>query len=92
MSEKAPNATQHERLMIVICRYRHLETIVEEVNDWCEEEGGQILLYGMSERARDGFLLTRWSGPIPVPLREKFVKLDRDIFDVVIYEERPLQE
>ena|SRR5579859_3345420 len=90
--EKAPQSQPRERLMLIICRYRHLDAIVEEVGDWCKEDGGKILLYGLSEKARDGFLLTCWTGPLPTLLREKFVTHDRDIFDVITYEENLPQD
>src|SRR5437016_6124250 len=73
MSEQSKSNGAPERLMLIICQYRHLDAIVEEVNDWCQQDGGKILLSGKSERAKDGFLLTRWSGPIPALLREKFI-------------------
>jgi hypothetical protein len=71
-------------MMLVVCRKRALETIVEE---WSErrQTGVQVRLYGLTEKAQDGFLLVEWSAPVP-ELLMNMLKRDEDILDVLTFD------
>ncbi len=71
-------------MVLLLCQKRQLHAIVDELADW-QEEGAQILLHGVSNKAHDGFVLLQWDRPIP----ERFItKLERDtdILDYLPYD------
>lgn len=72
------------KMMLVTCSKRELQTIVEEYGDW-DDEGLTVQLYGLTEKAENGFIFMEWSKPIP----EQFyttLKEDGDIIDYVVYD------
>jgi hypothetical protein len=71
-------------MMLVVCRKRELDTLVDEYGDW-QPEGVQVKLYGITTKAHDGFILLEWSKPIP----ERFLSAlgkDEDILDSLTYD------
>ena len=78
VAEKLPEG----RLILVLCRNRYLTTIKQEFEDW-QSEGLQILAYGATHKAHDGFFLITWRGK---PVHRRFLnklRTDEDIFDYV---------
>jgi hypothetical protein len=71
-------------MMLVLCRKRELDTIVDEFGDW-QGEGVQVKLYGITAKAHDGFILLEWSKPIPERFSTKLEK-DGDILDSLTYD------
>jgi hypothetical protein len=71
-------------MMLVVCAKRGLDTIVDEFGDW-QPEGVQVKLYGVTEKAHDGFLLLEWSKPIPERFSSQLEK-DGDILDFLTYD------
>jgi hypothetical protein len=71
-------------MMLVVCRKRELNAIVDEFGDW-QGEGVQVKLYGLTAKAHDGFILLEWSKPIPERFDAK-LKSDEDITDVLTFD------
>ncbi len=71
-------------MMLVTCNKRELEKIVDEFADW-KDEGLAVKLYGVTAKARDGFVLLEWSKPIPARFAAK-LKQDTDMLDYLIYD------
>jgi hypothetical protein len=71
-------------MMLVVCRKRELNAIVDEFGDW-QGEGVQVKLYGLTAKAQDGFLLLEWSMPIPERFDAK-LKEDEDIIDSLTFD------
>jgi hypothetical protein len=71
-------------MMLIVCVKRELDTIVDEFGDW-QGEGVQVKLYGITEKAHDGFLLLEWSKPIPERFAAK-LKEDEDIIDSLTFD------
>jgi hypothetical protein len=70
------------RLMLVICRYRELDAIRREFEDW-QPEGFRLIDHGQMHKSFDGYLLFEWrEKPIPRPFLNK-LRNDPDIFDYV---------
>lgn len=72
-------------MMLIICRKRELNALVDEFEDWRETGGMQVKLYGITEKAQDGFILLEWSTPIPDYFRSKLTR-DEDILDVFTFD------
>lgn len=70
--------------LLILCQKRQLQAIVDELADW-QEEGVQILLHGVSNKAHDGFVLLRWDRPIPQQFITKLER-DSDILDYLPYD------
>ena len=79
-------------LMIVLCASRYVKHIFDELTDWFEAEGGaEILLYGTTMKAQQGFLLVNWTAPVP----DRFLKklhTDSDMTDFVVCHTPPAQQ
>ncbi len=75
-------------LMLVHCRKRELKALVEELDDLAQDTGFHILLYGITAKANNGFILLAWSEPIPERFYQK-LKRDEGITDYLIYEAPP---
>ncbi len=71
-------------MMLVVCVKRELKAIVEEFEDW-QGDGIQVKLYGITEKAQDGFVLLEWNKPIPDSFSSK-LKRDEDILDVLTFD------
>jgi hypothetical protein len=71
-------------IMLVVCAKRELDAIVDEFGDW-QSAGVQIKLYGITEKASEGFVLLEWSQPIPEHFFNK-LKNDEDILDVLTFD------
>jgi hypothetical protein len=71
-------------MMLIVCVKRELDTIVEEFEDW-RSAGVQVKLYGITEKASEGFVLLEWSQPIPEYFFHK-LKNDEDILDVLTFD------
>jgi hypothetical protein len=71
-------------MMLVVCRKRELNAIVEEFGDW-QSAGVQVKLYGITEKASEGFVLLEWSQPIPEYFFNK-LKNDVDVLDVLTFD------
>ncbi len=72
-------------MMLVVCRKRELDAIVEEFEDWRETGGMQVKLYGITEKASEGFILLEWRTPIPDSFTSKLIR-DEDILDVLTFD------
>src|SRR5579883_1906207 len=58
-------------MMLVHCRKRELKALVEELDDLSQVGTGfHLLLYGITAKANDGFLLLAWDKPVP----ENFIR------------------
>ena len=66
--------------LTILCEKRELDALVDTFGDW-KEEGAEILLYGATEKANDGFILMRWSRPIPQGFIQRQLKEDESILD-----------
>ncbi|HYU71571.1 MAG TPA: hypothetical protein VEL31_02730 [Ktedonobacteraceae bacterium] len=71
-------------MMLIVCVKRELDSLVEEFEDW-RDDGMQAKLYGITEKAQDGFILLEWSTPIPDHFTSK-LKRDEDILDVLTFD------
>jgi len=75
---------QHIPLLLVLCEKRHLETIVQEFEDWKQEGRAlAIVCYGITQKANDGFLLLEVQPPLPEGVYTNLV-LDEGIVDYVL--------
>ena len=75
---------QHMPLLLVLCGKRHLETIVQEFEDWKQEGRAlTIVCYGITQKANDGFLLLEVPQPLPEGVYTNLV-LDEEIVDYVL--------
>ena len=71
-------------LLLVLCGKRHLETIVQEFEDWKQEgQALTVVLYGITQKANDGFLLLEVAQPLPEGVYTNLV-LDEEIVDYVL--------
>ena len=66
--------------LTILCDARELEALVDTFGDW-REEGGNILLYGATEKTKDGFIVMQWSKPIPEGFKQQQLKEDDAILD-----------
>lgn len=71
--------------LLVLCDKRQVHTIVEEFEDWKQKPGVDlsILLYGITHKANDGFVLLELNQPLPEGVYTNLV-LDEDIVDYVL--------
>ncbi len=69
-------------MMLVLCIKRQLESIVEEIQDW-KAEGVKIFLYGITNKAHEGFLILEWGKPVPERFSKK-LREDPDIVDFLV--------
>ena len=72
----------HDKMMHVLCRPRWLSALVDELDDWFEQEYERtfIVSRGITDKDKIGFFLIHWTIPIP----ESFLKRlreDQDIYD-----------
>lgn len=72
-------------VLLILCDKRHTHTIVEEFEDWKQKPGIDlsILLYGITQKAQDGFVLLELNQPLPEGVYTNLV-LDEDIVDYVL--------
>jgi hypothetical protein len=72
--------------LLVLCDKRQVQTIVEEFEDWNKEEGLEVkvVLYGITQKAHDGFVLLELKKPLPEGVYINLVT-DDDILDYVQY-------
>jgi hypothetical protein len=72
-------------LLIVLCDKRQIQTIVEEFEDWKQKPGIElsVLLYGITQKTNDGFLLLELKKPLPEGVYTNLV-VDTDIVDYVL--------
>ncbi len=77
-------------MLLVLCDKRHVETIMQEFEDWNESEGLEIkvVLHGITQKAHDGFVLLELKTPLPEGVYTNLV-LDDDIFDYIQYTPLP---
>jgi hypothetical protein len=66
--------------LTVLCDRRELSALVDTFSDW-KEEGAEILLYGATEKVNDGFILMRWSKPIPESFIQRQLQEDESVLD-----------
>jgi hypothetical protein len=59
-----------------------LESLVDELQDW-KAEGANIFLYGITDKANEGFIILEWGKPIP-ELFSKKLREDSDIVDFIL--------
>src|SRR5579883_162217 len=73
-------------MMLVHCRKRELKALVEELDDLSQVGTGfHLLLYGITAKANDGFLLLAWDKPVPESFYQK-LRRDEGITDYLVYE------
>jgi hypothetical protein len=72
-------------LLMILCDKRQVQTIVEEFEDWKLKPGIElsILLYGITQKANDGFILLELEKPLPEGVYTNLV-VDDDIVDYVL--------
>ena len=70
-------------IMLILCEKRQREALLDELNDW-QEEGAQIFLSGITNKASVGFIFLEWGKPIPDTFRLK-MREDRDIIDYLVF-------
>lgn len=66
-------------MMLVLCKRRPLNALVDELEDW-HIEGVKVTLYGVTEKANEGFILLRWDNPITDHFVQK-MRIDDDVTD-----------
>jgi hypothetical protein len=73
-------------LLMVLCNKRHVQSLVEEFTDWKAKAGIEleILLYGITHKNHDGFLLLELKQPLPEGVYTNLV-IDTDIVDYIKY-------
>ncbi len=71
-------------MMLVLCAKRALDALVEEFEDW-QDNDVQVRLYGITEKAQDGFLLLIWKEPVPESFLSR-LKHDNEVLDVLAFE------
>jgi len=72
-------------VLLVLCERRELNALLDTFGDW-KVEGAQILLHGVTNKAKDGFVLMHWSKPIPEGFKQKQLQGDKGILDFLVYE------
>jgi hypothetical protein len=72
-------------LLLVLCDKRQVQTIVEEFEDWKQKPGIElsVLLYGITQKTNDGFVLLELNKPLPEGVYMNLVT-DDDIVDYVL--------
>ncbi|GAC1357888.1 MAG: hypothetical protein NVSMB44_04450 [Ktedonobacteraceae bacterium] len=73
------------QVLLIICQRREIAKLVDFLSDW-KTAGGNILLYGYTNKATDGFILMQWDQPIPTGFQENQLKQDPGIIDYLIYD------
>jgi hypothetical protein len=71
-------------MMLVICAKRALNALVEECEDW-QGKDVQVRLYGITQKAQDGFLLLIWKEPVPESFLSRLTH-DDTVLDVLSFE------
>lgn len=73
-------------MLLIVCDKRHVETIMQEFEDWNLNEGVEInvVLHGITQKAHDGFVLLELKTPLPEGVYTNLV-LDDDIYDYIQY-------
>jgi hypothetical protein len=71
---------------MVFCDKRHVQALVEEFADLKGKEGIEleVLLYGITQKTHDGFLLLELKQPLPEGVYTNLV-IDDNIVDYVKY-------
>jgi hypothetical protein len=74
-----------ENLLMVLCDKRQVQTIVEEFEDWKQKPGIElsVLLYGITQKTNDGFILLELKKPLPEGVYMNLVT-DDEIVDYVL--------
>ena len=72
-------------LLLVLCERRELDALVDTFGDW-KEEGAHVLLHGVTNKAKDGFLLMHWAKPLPEGFKQRQLQEDDGILDFLIYD------
>jgi hypothetical protein len=70
-------------LVFILCVKRQLESLVDEMQDW-KEEGANVFLYGVTDKANEGFIILEWGKPVPERFSKK-LREDPDIVDFVVF-------
>ena len=72
---------QRTTLLLVLCGKRQVETFVQEFEDW-KQEGREltVLLYGVTQKTKDGFLLLELPQPLPQRVYTNLIE-DVDVID-----------
>ncbi len=73
-------------LVFITCQRKALMPLVDVMSDW-KMEGAEIVLYGYTGKAQDGFLLMRWNHTPSEGFQHKQLKADPDILDYLIYQD-----
>ncbi len=69
-------------VMLILCVKRHLDALVDELQDW-KAEGASIFLYGITNKAHEGFIILEWGKPTPPRFSQK-LREDPDIVDFLV--------
>jgi hypothetical protein len=89
---ESAESTRPVKHLLVICRKRQLEAIMNEFEDWNQKEGLDIkvALYGTTHKSKDGFVLFALTKPLPEGV---YMNLDHDddIVDYIQFYAPPLQ-
>ena len=74
------------QMLLVTCTKRYLTTIVEEFSDHLTAiDGAALVLYGITNKEQVGFILIKWTTPIPAPFTER-LRTDTDVIDYIPYD------
>ncbi len=71
-------------MMLVVCAKRALDALVEECEDW-QGKDVQVRLYGITQKAQDGFILLIWKEPVPESFLTRLTH-DDTVLDVLSFE------
>ena len=80
-----------ERLLFLFCPSNEVQEIMQEIEDWAHPQAnhgtsrGEVLTYGQTDKAHQGFLLFHWSHDVPARLIIKLMQ-DQAISDFFLYE------
>lgn len=73
--------------MFLTCNPRWVRSLADEITDVLIEQHAEatILLYGITTKQKEGFLVIEWEETVPNAFRERMAH-DQDITDFVIYD------
>lgn len=74
-------------MLLVLCDKRHTETMMQEFEDWNKKEqlGVNVVLYGTTLKAQEGFVLLELQKPLPEGVYANLV-IDNDVDDYILYQ------
>ena len=74
--------------LVIVCQRREIVHLLDALEDW--KGDGNIILYGSTPKAQDGFIVMHWTQPIPRAFEHKQLKADPGIIDYLVYDLPPV--